>query len=322
MPRLTARLAMVVGALLATATAAQAAWPERSIRVLVPFPAGGAVDIVGRVVGARLTELLGRPIVIDNKPGAGGTIATDATAKAPPDGYTLILTAPNHTINPALNPKLPYDTEKDLVPVSLVAAIPELLVAPSAAPYDSFPEFVAYARAHPGQLNYGSAGNGTLPHVTMALLLHRLNLDVQHIAYKGAAPAMADLLAGRVQIKLDTYTTSAPHIAAGKLKAFAVASLTRSTLLPALPTIAESGLPGYEGILWLGLIAPAGTPASVIATIAEACAKAVQVPEVRERLLADGVEPIGGGPEVLGALIARELPQWRDLVRDAHITID
>ncbi|MBI3512935.1 MAG: tripartite tricarboxylate transporter substrate binding protein, partial [Proteobacteria bacterium] len=234
-----------------------------------------------------------------------------------------LLTSPNHTINPALNPHLPYDTEKDVVPVSLVAAVPELLVSPPAVPFNTFPEFVAYARAHPGELNHGHAGNGTLPHVTMELLLRRLQITVVHVPYKGAAPVMTDLLAGRVQIKFDTYATSAPHIAAGKLKALAIANLTRSPLLPQLPTIAESGVPGYEGILWMGMLAPARTPQDIIATLADACAKAVQSPAMRDGLRTAGIDPTTTfGPEPFAALIARELPQWRELVRDAGITAD
>jgi len=312
----------VLAIMLAATTGAQAAYPERPIRLLVPFPAGGTVDMVARLLSAKLGEQFSRGVLVDNKPGAGGAIATDAAAKAAPDGYTLILTSPNHTINPALNPKLPYDTEKDLVPVSMVAAVAELLVSPPEAPFNDFAQFVAYARAHPGQLNYASAGNGTLPHVTMELLLRRLQLDVLHVAYKGAAPAMTDLLAGRVQLKMDTYATSAPQMAAGKLKALAVASEKRSPLLPQLPTVAESGLPGYEGILWMGVLAPTGTPKEIIAMLAEACMRAVQVPAVRDRLMADGIDPVGSTPEAFAAVIARELPQWRDLVRDAKITAD
>ena len=235
-------------------------YPEKPIRLFLPFPAGGAVDIVARVVTSRMAEQLGRPFVIDNRAGAGGVIATDATAKAAPDGYTLLLTSPNHTINAALNSKLPYDSERDLAPISIVAEVPELLVSHPAAPFTSFAGFVDYARKNPGKLNYASAGNGTLPHVTMELLLRRTGISVAHIPYRGAAPAMTDLLAGQVQVKMDTYTTSAPLIADGRLRALAIASRTRSALLPDIPTVAEMGVAGYEGILWIGLMAPAGTP--------------------------------------------------------------
>jgi len=320
------RIATMLGGLalaLSTAMPVRADFPERPIRLLIPFPPGGTVDVVGRLLSPKLAERLGGPVVVENKPGAGGTIATDATAKAPPDGYTLLLTAPNHTINPAIYSKLPYDTETAFAPVALVAEVPELLVSPPSTPFDDFAGFVAYARAHPGALNYGSAGNGTLPHVTMELLLRGLKLDVVHVAYKGAAPALADLLAGHVQLKLDTYATSAPLIAAGRLKALAIASRARSPLMPNLPTVAESGLPGYEGVLWMGIVAPAGTPPPIIAKLAAACAASVRASDLRERLMADGIDPVdGSGPAAFAALIARELPQWRALVREAHITVE
>src|SRR5436305_1883245 len=219
-------------------------YPEKPIRLLLPFPAGGAVDIVARVVAAKMADDLGKPFVIENKSGAGGIIATDATAKAAADGYTLLLTTPNHTINAALSSKLPYDTEKDLAPVSIVAEVPELLVSHPAAPFADFAGFVAYARNNPGKLNYSSAGNGTLPHVTMELLLRRTGITVAHIPYRGAAPAMTDLLAGQVQLKMDTYATAHQHVAQGRLRALAFASRERSALLPDIPTIAEMDLPG------------------------------------------------------------------------------
>src|SRR5262252_692606 len=262
--------------LLAAHASAAADYPEKPIRLLLPFPPGGAVDHVARLVTARMTEELGRPFVIENKAGAGGVIATDATAKAAPDGYTLLLTTPNHTINAAIHPKLPYDTERDLVPIAIVAEVPELLVSHPAAPFDSFKAFVEYAKKNPGKLNYASAGNGTLPHVTMELLLRRLGIQVAHIPYRGAAPAMTDLLAGQVQLKMDTYATAAQHVAAGKLRALAYASLKRSAQMPNVPTVAELGLDGYEGILWMGLVAPAGTPQPIIDKLAAATARAVK----------------------------------------------
>ena len=308
--------------LLAAHASAAADYPEKPIRLLLPFPPGGAVDHVARLVTARMAEELGRPFVIENKAGAGGVIATDATAKAAPDGYTLLLTAPNHTINAALQAKLPFDTEKDLVPVAVVAEVPELLVSHPAAPFRDFKGFIAHAKANPGKLNYSSAGNGTLPHVTMELLLRRTGVEVAHIPYRGAAPAMTDLLAGQVQLKMDTYATANQHVAQGKLRALAFASRERSTLMPNVPTVAEMGLPGYEGILWIGIVAPAGTPKPVIERLASAFQRAVRTPEIAERLERDGVEPVGGTPEAFGALIAKEIAQWRDLGRSAKITLD
>jgi tripartite-type tricarboxylate transporter receptor subunit TctC len=313
--------AAVIAVLLAAAPA-WAEYPERPVRMLEPFPPGGAVDIVTRLVAARLSDDLGRPFLVESKPGAGGIIATDAAAKAPHDGYTLLVTTPNHTINAALNPKLPYDTEGDLVPVAVIAEVPELFVSNSAAPFTSFAEFVTYARQHPGKLDYASAGIGTLPHVTMELLLRRLDLKVTHIPYKGAAPAMADLLGGQVQLKMDTYATSAPHIAAGKLRALAIAARTRSPLAPDLPTVAELGVPGYEGILWIGVMAPAGTPASVIEKLAAACQRAVRVPELVERFRREGIDPGGGTPAAFGERIGREIAQWRELIQSVKINAE
>jgi tripartite-type tricarboxylate transporter receptor subunit TctC len=300
----------------------RAQYPERPIRLILPFPAGGAVDHVARLVTARMAEELGRPFVIENKAGAGGVIATDATAKAAPDGYTLLLTTPNHTINAALNSKLSYDTEKDLVPVSIVAEVPELLVSHPAAPFTTFAGFIDYAKKNPGKLNYSSAGNGTLPHVTMELLLRRTGIEVAHIPYRGAAPAMTDLLAGQVQLKMDTYATANQHVANGKLNALAFASRQRSALMPDVPTVAEMGLPGYEGILWIGIVAPAATPKPVIEKLAAVAQRAVRVPELAERLKRDGVEPVGGTTEAFAALIAREIVQWRDLAHSAKIKLD
>jgi tripartite-type tricarboxylate transporter receptor subunit TctC len=299
-----------------------AQYPERPIRLILPFPAGGAVDHVARLVTARMAEDLGRPFVIENKAGAGGVIATDATAKAAPDGYTLLLTTPNHTINAALNSKLSYDTEKDLLPVSIVAEVPELLVSHPAAPFETFAGFIDYAKKNPGKLNYSSAGNGTLPHVTMELLLRRTGIEVAHIPYRGAAPAMTDLLAGQVQLKMDTYATANQHVAQGKLNALAFASRERSALMPNVPTVAEMGLPGYEGILWIGIVAPAATPRPVVEKLAAAAQRAVRTPELAERLKRDGVEPVGGTPEAFAALIAKEIVQWRNLAQSARITLD
>jgi tripartite-type tricarboxylate transporter receptor subunit TctC len=298
---------------------AAAQYPDRPIRLILPFPAGGAVDLVARLVTAKMSEDLGRPFVIDNRAGAGGSLAADATAKAQPDGYTLLLTTPNHTIGAAINPNLPFNTEKDFTPVSIVAEVPELLVSHPGAPFEDFKGFIDHARKNPGKLNYSSAGIGTLPHVTMELLLRQMDIKVAHIPYRGAAPAMTDLLAGVVQLKMDTYATGNPHVLAGKLRALAFASRTRSPLMPNVPTVAEMGLPGYEGILWIGMLAPAGTPKPVVDRLAAAASKAVRSDELRARLTRDGVDPVGNTPAEFAAIIARELVQWRDLVKAANI---
>jgi tripartite-type tricarboxylate transporter receptor subunit TctC len=315
------RVALALTLWLAGASAGLAEYPDRPIRLLLPFPAGGTVDIVARAVTAKMSDDLGQPFIIENKSGAGGIIATDAVAKSLPDGYTLLLTTPNHTINAALQASLPYDIEKDLVPVSVIAEVPEVLVSYPGAPFATFPEFIAYARANPGKLNYASAGIGTLPHLTMELLLRRSGVTVTHIPYRGAAPAMTDLLAGVVQIKLDTYTTANPQVQAGKLRMLGIASSRRSSLMPDTPTIAEMGLPGYEGNLWNALMAPTGTPQAIIDRLAAASARAARAPDLIAKLRRDGVDPVGGTPAELAALIARELTQWRELAKAADIKL-
>jgi tripartite-type tricarboxylate transporter receptor subunit TctC len=314
---------LIGAALLAcTATAALAAYPDHPIHLVVPFSAGGTVDNVARMVATELGARLGTTVVVDNVPGAGGAIATQRVAKSAPDGYTLLFNTPNHTINPALNPKLPFDTAKDLAGVSLVAEIPELLVANAAQPFSDFAGFVKYAREHPGKLNYGSAGNGTLPHITMELLLQKLDLQVTHIPYKGAAPAMADLLGGQVAIKMDTIATSAAHIKTGRLKPLAYASLRRSPLMPNVPTVAESGIPGYQGILWMGVLVPSATPKEVIDSLYSAIGKILKEPEVLKRFEADGVVAVGSSPAEFDKLINVELKQWADVVKRAQIKAD
>jgi tripartite-type tricarboxylate transporter receptor subunit TctC len=299
---------------------ALAVYPERPIRVVMPFPAGGTVDVVARLIADEMGKTLGKPLVFEYKPGAGGILATETTARAAPDGYTVLVTTPSHTINPALRTKMPFDTEQDLIPVSLMANVPELLVAHPATPFNSLSEMLAYTRANPDRVNYSSAGTGTLPHITMELLLRRAGVKVTHIPYKGAAPALSDLLSGSIQLKMDTYVTSAQHLAAGKLKVLATAGTARLAQLPNVPTIAESGFPGYEGYLWIGMVAPRGTPAEAVNALSGAIAQATKVPRVAERLRSDGIELAPGGAEYLGRLISREIAQWTRVVREANIS--
>lgn len=299
-----------------------AEFPERPLHVIVPFPPGGAVDLVTRLVTQRITEARGWSFIIENKAAAGGIVASDTVAKAAGDGYTLLIATPNHTITAALKSRLPYDWERDIVPISVIAEVPELLVSHPAAPFDSFSGFIAYARENPGKLNYSSAGNGTLPHVTMELLLRRAGLKVVHVPYRGAAPAMTDLLAGVVQLKLDTYATSNDHVAARKLRALAFASTQRSSLMPQLPTIAEQGFPGYEGVLWIGFMAPAGVPVGTIDLLAAAISEALRSQGLAARLKSDGIEPVGNKAADFGALIAKEVAQWRQLAKAVQMTID
>lgn len=305
---------------LAAPAIAQAAYPDRPLRVLLPFPPGGVVDVTARVVFARLSEELGNtPVVIDNLPGAGGNVATQRAARAAPDGYTLLFTTPSHTINPSFTPDPSVEVERDFTPLSLVAQVPEVLVSARDAPFTTFQGFMDYARTHPKALSYSSAGIGSHPHVAMELLLRKLGLEVLHVPYRGAAPAMTDLVAGRVSLKLDAWATSEPHVKAGAIRALAFASTQRAAVAPEIPTIAELGVPRYEGILWMGVLAPTGTPPETCAMLSQALARAARHPQVAERLTPQGVELVGSTAEAFRAQIAREIPQWREVIRAANI---
>ena len=308
-----------VGILGALAITAHAAYPDRPIRLIIPFSAGGTVDAVARTLGAQLSQVLNTPVLIENVPGAGGALATQRVIRATPDGYTLLFTTPNHTINPALNDKIGFDTARDLTAISLVAQIPELLIANASQPYSDFAGFVKYATSNPGKLNYASAGNGTLPHITMELLQQKLGLQMTHVPYKGAAPALNDVLSGVVALKYDTIATSSGHIRNGRIKPLAIASLKRSPLMPDVPTIAESGLPGYQGILWMGVLAPAGTPRDIVDMMNRGLRTTLRDPGVLKQLEANGVEIVGNTPAEFEKLIETELRQWADLIKSSNI---
>ena len=314
-------LAAAAAVLLLLATGARAEYPEKPIRIVVPFPPGGVTDIVARLLAERLTAEFGQQVLVDNKTGAGGVIAGDIVAKAPADGYTLLLTTPNHTINAAFRTSMPYDTEKDLRAVSNVGQIPMLLVTHPSLPVTTFQDFIDYARKNPGKINVSSAGNGTLPHITMEQLMIREKFQVTNVPYRGAAPALADLVAGQVQAKLDNYTQSAQFIADRKLNVLAVTSARRLKQLPDVPTVAEQ-LPGFEGYLWMGIVAPAATQDAVVQKLAAAIRRFVALPGTQARFDKDGVEPVGSGPDEFGAQIAREIAVWRELAKATKITVD
>jgi tripartite-type tricarboxylate transporter receptor subunit TctC len=323
--RITRLLARTAGAALAALSicvppAAYGAYPDRPVTLIVPFSAGGTVDSVARLLAAQLGEQLKTHVIVENVPGAGGTIATQRVARAKPDGLTLLFTTPNHTINPAVLHNLPFDTEHDFAPISLAAQIPELLVANSKQPFTDFKSFVAYAQAHPGQLNYASAGIGTLPHVTMELLLQKLDLRITHIPYKGAAPAMSDLLGGQVAVKMDTIVTSLAQIKEGRLRPLALAGAKRSPLLPNVPTLTECGVSGYDGMLWMAILAPKGTPAVIIDTVNQAIVRSLRDPALLDHFAVYGVEPVGSTPAALQTQISRELKQWASVIAHAKIT--
>lgn len=316
------RLVAGILLLLATASPARAGYPERPIRMVVPFPPGGVTDVVARLIAERLGADLGQQVIVDNKAGAGGVIGTDIVAKAPADGYTILFTTPGHTINAAFRSALPFDTEKDLKPVSIAGRVPMLLVSHPSLPVTDYGGFIAYARANPGKINVSHAGNGTLPHVTMELLMAKEHIQVTEVPYRGAAPALADLVAGQVQAKLDNYTTAQSFVAQHKLRALAFTSAKRQKQLPDVPTVMEMGVPGFEGYLWMGIVVPGATPDAIVARLAAAARKAVALPEVQARFDKDGVEPVGNTPAEFRNLIAREIAQWRDLAKQTKITVE
>ena len=318
------RATLVGGGLLAAAgtARAQVPYPDRPIRLVVPFPAGGATDVVARLIGQKLSAEFGQQVIVDNKAGAGGVVGTEIAAKAPADGYTVLITTPGHTINAAFRSNLGFDTEKDLVPVSLIGAVPMYLVAHPSVPFTDFKGFVEYARKNPGKLNFSSAGNGTLPHIVMEVMLRRLGIEVTHVAYRGAAPAMNDLLAGQVHLKLDAVNTSTQFVRDRKLLALAATSRTRTKALPGVPTLSEMGLPGFEGYLWVGAVVPAGTPKPVIDKLAAAIGRATASADIQERFDKEGIDLEAPGAERFAALIAREIAQYRELARTSSIKVD
>jgi tripartite-type tricarboxylate transporter receptor subunit TctC len=278
--------------------------------------------VVARLVAEKLTADLGQQVIVDNKAGAGSVIGTDIVAKAVPDGYTILFTTPGHTINAAFRSSLPFDTEKDFTPISIAGQVPMLLLSHPSLPVTDFKGFVDYARANPGKINVSHAGNGTLPHIMMELLMVKEQIQVTNVPYRGAAPALADLVAGQVQAKLDNYTTAQSFVAQKKLNALAFTSARRQKQLPDVPTVMETGLKDYEGYLWMGLVAPAGTPQPIVDRLAEAARRAATAPDTLARFDKDGVEPVGNTPAEFRALISREIGQWRDLAKQTKITVE
>src|SRR5215471_9979536 len=287
--RLLAVTIVAFASALAPFAGARAEYPEKPIRLVLPFPPGGVTDVVARLLAERLTADFGQQVVVDNKTGAGGVIATDIVAKAPADGYTLLLTTNNHTINAAFRTSLPYGTEKDFRPVSNLGQVPMLLVTHPSFPARTFQGFIDYARQNPGKINVSSAGNGTLPHITMELLSLKEKIQVTNVPYRGAMPALADLVAGQVQAKLDNYTQSAQLIADGKLKLLAVTSAKRLKQFPDVPAMNEQ-LPGFEGYLWMGILVPAATPDAIVTKLATVTQRFVALPETQARFDKDGIE--------------------------------
>jgi len=299
------------------------AYPAKPIRLVVPFPPGGATDILARDVAQKLTEAWGQSVVVDNRPGAGGNIGAELVAHASPDGYTLLMgTVGTHAINASLYAKMPYDHIRDFAPVILVAGVPNVLVVNPALPVNSVAELIAYAKANPGKLNFASSGNGTSIHLSGELFKVMAGVQMTHVPYKGSAPAVQDLISGQVQLMFDNLPPSLPQIKAGKLRALAVTSATRAPALPDVPTMAEAGLPGFEASSWFGVLAPAGTPPAIVAKLNAEIAKWLATPEAKERLSKQGANAAGGSPEDFVKHIAAETAKWAKVVKDSGAKID
>ena len=299
-----------------------AAWPIRPVRAVVPFPPGGAIDALARVAAGRLSEALGQPFVVENRPGAGGTIGTAEVARAAPDGHTLLWVSTAHAVNPGLYSRLPYDGLADFAPVMQVARVPNVLVVRNDLPAATVAEFVALARRRDGEVTYASAGSGTTIHIAGELFAARTGVRMTHVPYRGSAPALQDLLGGRVDAMFDSLTSALPHVRSGRLRALGVTTPQRGALLPEVPTIAEAGVQGYAMDPWFGLLAPARTPDAVLARIEAALAAALAEPATLERLSAVGLEPISLGRAGFAQVLSRETAEWTGFVRRAGIRVE
>lgn len=315
--------AFVLSATVAGMATAQT-YPNKPIRVIVPSSAGGIIDVLPRALFQKMSESLGQQIVVDNRPGAAGIIGSEMGAKAAPDGYTLLVVATAHAINPSLYPKLPYDTVKDFTPITMVARIPLLLVAHPSLPVNNVKELVALAKAKPGQLFFASAGNGQGSHLAGEMFKSLAGIDLTHVPYKGAAPGLADVLAGQVPMMFSDPVSAMPHIKTGKLKLLAVGTPKRSVAVPDTPTVMESGVPGFDAYAWLGILGPAGLPKEIAAKLHGEIIKAMNTPEVKARFFSpsSGFEVIGTNPEQSAAFIRAEIAKWTPVVKASGAKAD
>jgi len=312
--RRTMTLALTLVMSLVAAAQAQTAWPAKPIKIMVGYAPGGSTDVTARIIAQALSERLGQPVIIENRPGAAGNIAADATAKADPDGYTLTLaTSSTMAANASLYKSLPFDAQTDFAPITLTAFIPNLLVVTPSVPANNLKEFIAYAKANPGQLNFGSAGNGSSQHLSGELFNSLAGVRMMHVAYRGGAPAVNDLLGGQIQAIFAPLVEVIEQVRAGKLRALGITTMKRSQLLPDIPTIAET-LPGYEIRLWNGLMAPAKTPPEIVDRINRVAIDVLRSEEVKAKLAEQGSEPVGNSPAEFKAFIAGELVKWKRLV--------
>ena len=325
--RYSVRAVLLLGVVIAVAfafplLALAQEYPSRPIRFIVPYPPGGGTDVVARILQEALAAELGRPVIIDNRGGAAGNLGTDIAAKAPPDGYTVLFTLSSHTINPKLYDKLPFDVERDFVPITLVALIPQILVAHPSVPANTVQELIALAKANPGKLNYASVGTGSPGHIAGELFKLKTGVDIVHVPYKGGGPAVVDTIGGQVQLLFVSMPAAWQYVKAGKLKAIAVTSAKRSIAAPDVPTVAESGIPDYVVDSWYGALAPAKTPPSVVARLNAAFARVLENSQIKERLLAQGAEAAPSTPADFDRRIKEELAKWEMVIRAARIRPD
>ncbi len=297
-------------------------YPSKPVRLIVPFAPGCSNDIMARITAQKLTESFQQQVIVDNRAGASGIVGTDIAAKAAPDGYTVLMMSLTFTVNPSLFSKLPYNTEKDLAPITLVASAPLMLVVHPSIPAKSVNEFIAFARANPGKLNFGSGGAGATPHLAGEMLKMMAKLQMTHVPYKGGGPALADLIGGQIQVMLENVPSTLPHVKAGRLRALALTGLKRSALVPDLPTLDEAGLKGYEIVGWNGLFVPTGTQANIIAYLHGLTVKMLAQPDVKERLATLGAEGVGNTPDEFRAFVKAEIVKWARVVKEAGLKVE
>ncbi|MDA7416938.1 tripartite tricarboxylate transporter substrate binding protein [Xenophilus arseniciresistens] len=302
--------------------AQEAAYPSKPIRMVLPFPPGGVTDLLARALGEKLSQRLGQPVIVDNKAGAGTVLASDLVARAPADGYTVLLAASSLGTAPLLYDKVSYDAVKSFAPITLVASVVHVLVVNPQQPFRNVAELVAYAKANPGKLNYSSTGTGTSTHLEGELFKSMAQTFMVHIPYKGSGPALTDLVAGQVQVMFDAWGSSGPFVKSGKLRALAVTTARRSQSVPELPTVAESGVPGFDAMPWLGLVAPAGTPQPVVDRLHREVVEILKEPEMRERFKGWGLDIVGNTPTEFASFIRRDIDQWAKVIQGAKIKAD
>ncbi|MFZ9439374.1 MAG: tripartite tricarboxylate transporter substrate binding protein [Hylemonella sp.] len=304
------------------AMAQSGSYPDKPIRFLVPYPPGGGTDVIARIVQTPMQQALGQPVIIDNKGGAGGSVGTEIVSRAAPDGYTVLFTLSSHTINPAIFAKLSFDTVRDFEPVGMVASLPQILVANPQVPVKTVAEMVALAKSKPGMLSYASVGNGSPGHLAGELLNIRMGIQMTHVPYRGGGPAVTDVIGGQVPFLWVSIPAAAQFVKSGKLKALAVSTLKRSAAFPDIPTAQEAGIPDFEVDSWYAMFVPAKTPKPIIDKLNRAINTVLADPAVREKLLAQGSEGVGGTPEALGKIVDAEIPKWTKLAKDANIKIN